>query len=487
MILRPEDCRQMEFSCRADLVWEEPLVLLVDEVVASLDLGALYGRYSEGGRSFYDPGMQMKVLFFGYCDGIRSCRELARHIRYDIRYRYYCGSLRPDFRTINRFRKDNLDLLGDYFAQIVLMCQDTGLLDTSLLALDGTKILASASGRRRGKKGTRNQLAQHFHGQLQEDIISDGVDDDRDDGKDDKLFDDNKSISSVDPDARFMKISGGNKRLGYNSQVMVDKNQLIVAADVSNNADDSVQFQPMMEQCRQMFEGELDKVSADGGYYSGENLKYASEAGIDLYLPVTKTGRVPDDGFHRDRFVYDRSSDSYLCPAGERLHYQSSRVRRGVKRKIYKGRKSSCGCCRFRSLCTKSQYRTLEISENYVYEQEMKTKMRGRLGRLIYRQRKCLVEPVFGNMKFNLGFMRYGLRTLNKVRGEFFLICIAHNLKKLARYKSPLRPKYAASLTRVIMFSLPLTLFRSIWKKFQHYQQGFRFYGIKPAFTMKTR
>lgn len=486
MILRPEDSRQMEFSCRADLVSEEPLVLMVDKVVGSLDLGALSGRYSEGGRSFYDPGMQLKVLFFGYCDGVRSSRELATHVRYDIRYRYYCGSLRPDFRTINRFRKDNLDLLGDYFAQIVLLCQSTGLLDASLLALDGTKILASASGRRRGKKGERDRLARHFHGRLRADIISDSVDDERDDGGDGQPSDDDEPISSVDPDARFMKSSGGGKRLSYNSQVVVDKNQVIVAADVSNNADDSVQFQPMVERCRQLLGDDLDKVSADGGYYSGENLKYASESGIDLYLPVTKTGRVPDDRFHRDNFVYDKFGDSYLCPAGQRLRYRSSRVRRGVRRRMYRGCASSCGCCRFRPLCTTAKYRTLEISENYVYEQQMKAKLQSAFGRLIYGQRKCLVEPVFGNIKFNLGFVRYGLRTLKKVRGEFFLICIAHNLKKLAWYSRCLRPNKTAFPPVITILSHFLAILGLIRKPFrQFWHEMARFIKI-PAFMMET-
>ncbi len=468
MIRIPEDPRQMEFICRADVVLEEPLVGLVDEVVDGLDLQKLYNRYSEGGCSFYDPAMQLKVLFFGYCDGVRSCRDLAKHIRYDIRYRYFCGSLRPDFRTINRFRKDNLDLLGCYFAQIVLLCQESGLLDWSLLALDGTKLRASASGRRR--KRARDRLVRHFHGQLGADIVVDGSDDESDDD-DATPPSDKGAVSTVDPDARFMKSSEGGKRLSYNSQVVVDKNQVIVAAEVSNNADDSVQFQPMMERCRQMIGCDLDKVTADGGYYSGNNLKYAVLEGIDLYLPVAKSGgKVPDDRFHRDEFIYSKSTDSYRCPAGQQLHYRTSRYRRGVRRRIYAGCASSCGCCRCRSQCTSGRYRMLEISDNYVYEQQMKAKLRSGPGRLVYRQRKSLVEPVFGNIKFNLGFVRFGLRTLDKVRGEFFLICIAHNLKKLAQYRRTLKPILTAQLAPVIIFPSFLALLRSIPSRFHHYQ-----------------
>ena len=89
MILKPEDSYQIEFGCRSDLVSEEPLVKAVDDVVNHLDLEELYSRYSESGRSFYDPSMLLKVLFFGYCDGVRSSRSLHKHICYDISYRYF--------------------------------------------------------------------------------------------------------------------------------------------------------------------------------------------------------------------------------------------------------------------------------------------------------------------------------------------------------------------------------------------------------------
>jgi transposase len=431
MILKPEDPNQLEFMCRSELVSEEPLVKTVDDIVNGLDLSGLYSRYSESGRAFYDPGMMLKVLFFGYCDRVRSSRELSRHIRYDIRYRYFCGSLRPDFRTINRFRKDNLDLLGDYFAQIVLFIQELGLIDSSLLSVDGTKLRASANGRGKGRKRAREKLERTFRKQLNADIQaeegeSESCDDDHSSG-------DGSPYGDVaDPDARYMKTRDGSIRLSYNSQVVVDRNQVIIAADVSNRVDDSVQFESMLEQSRENLGGEIDKVAADGGYYSGANLKYACKEGIDLYLPVTKTGRVPDERFHRDEFVYESESDSYRCPGGQHLPYRRTRKHRGVTVRIYRGKTDSCGCCKLRPQCTRKLVRELCISEHYEYERAMKVKLGTGMGRFVYAQRKCLVEPVFGNIKFNLGFARYALRGLAKVRGEFLLICIAHNLKKLA-------------------------------------------------------
>jgi transposase len=427
MILTPEDPNQLEFSCRTELVADEPLVKTISSVVNALDLEELYSRYSESGRSFYDPAMLLKVLFFGYCDSVRSSRSLYKHICYDIRYRYFCGSLRPDFRTLNRFRKDNLDLLSVYFAEIVLLCHQAGLLDTSLLCLDGTKLRASANGRGNNKKSSRDRLSKCFRSRLKDDIKADECGD--------ESFDTSDEASQVsDPDARYMKTSEGGKRLSYNSQIMVDRNQFIVAADVSNNADDSIQFHGMVEKCRDILPVKINKIAADGGYYSGKNLKYAVKEGFDLYLPVARNGLVPDRRYHRDEFEYDEKRDRFKCPEGYSLHYKTSRTRNGITSRIYSGTAATCGRCPSRAKCTKRRARQLQISEHWLYERQMNAKLKTEHGRFVYGLRKHLVEPVFGNMKFNFGFVRYALRTIIKVRGEFILFCIAHNLKKMARY-----------------------------------------------------
>ncbi|MFH2049924.1 MAG: IS1182 family transposase [bacterium] len=427
MILTPEDPNQVEFSCRSELVWDEPLVQTISSVVNNLDLEELYSRYSESGRSFYDPSMLLKVLFFGYCDGVRSSRSLYKHICYDIRYRYFCGSLRPDFRTLNRFRKDNLDLLSVYFAEIVLLCHQTGLLDTSLLCLDGTKLRASANGRGKNKKYFRDRLSKCFRSRLKDDIKAEESGYESSDTSD-------EASQVSDPDARYMKTSEGGKRLSYNSQIMVDRNQIIVAADVSNNADDSIQFRGMVEKCRDILPVKINKIAADGGYYSGKNLKYAATEGFDLYLPVARNGLVPDRRYHRDAFEHDKKRDRFLCPEGHYLHHQTIRIRNGITNNIYSGTAVTCGRCPSRAKCTKRRVRQLQISEHWLYERQMTAKLKTEHGRFIYGQRKHLVEPVFGNIKFNFGFVRYALRTIRKVRGEFILFCIAHNLKKMAKY-----------------------------------------------------
>jgi len=310
---------------------------------------------------------------------------------------------------------------------------------------------------------------------LSEDIAADARDDDSDDpgdtltsscepggakGSSPEFTD--ISRRPADPDARYMMTSEGGKRLSYNSQIVVDKNQFIVASDVSNSADDSVQFKSMIDQSKERLGEDIDKVLADGGYYSGKNLKYAAKEGIDLYLPVTKTGRVPDERFHRDAFSYDGGTDSYLCPCGDRLHYQRTRQRRGISMRVYSGLASSCGMCESRGSCTKGRVRRLEISEHTCYEKNMKAKLDTERGEFVYGRRKQMVEPVFGNIKFNLGYVRFSLRTLAKVRGEFLLMCITHNLKKLAAHSIRLSPVAVAEAAVNVLIRLLSTRFRAV-------------------------
>ena len=424
MIYRREDVGQLEFSCPHDEVAEERLVLTIDGFVEHLDLGFLRARYSEAGTGFYDPGMMLKVWFFAYCDGSWHCREVAKRVRYDVRYRYFVGSHRPDFRTLNRFRKAHLDLLPDYFAQLVSYCERLGLIDSSVVALDGTKLRANASGRRRAK----DSLRQEINRRLAHDVQADDLEGEVEVG-DGAVAE--EAVSATDPAARLMKTGEGTVRLCYNAQVVVDNQQLIVAAAVSNEADDRSLLSPLLEQAESQLSAELGAIVADGGYYSGRNMKYAQERGLDVYIPKGLNERGV---FGQEQFAYDQANDRYRCPNGQRLKRGRQRERNGVAKTTYLGSVKQCRGCPLKSACTKDRYRRLEVAETHVYEQTLAAKLATPQGQAIYARRRELVEPVFGNLKFNFGFTRFSLRGLAQVRGEFLLLCIAHNLKKLARW-----------------------------------------------------
>jgi transposase len=403
-------------------VAEEALVLTIDEFVEQLDLRAIHARYSEAGMGYYDPGMLLKVWFFAYCDRSWHCREVAQRVRYDVRYRYFVGSHRPDFRTLNRFRHDHLDLLADYFAALVAHCEDLGLIDSSVVALDGTKLRANASGRKQSGLALRQEIGKRLKRDVQDDSLEGEV----------EMSEASSSavVSSTDPEARFMKTGEGTIRLCYNAQVVVDNHQMIVAADVGTDANDMSSLAPLLQQAERQVPSGLGAIVADGGYYSGRNLKYAQERGLDIYIPK---GRDERKVLGQEQFVYDRVSDRYRCPKGQWLKRGRQRRRRGVIKSIYQSTVKQCRACSLKAVCTKERYRRLEVAETAVYERQVAAKLASPEGQAIYARRRELVEPVFGNLKFNLGFTRFSLRSLARVKGEFLLLCIAHNLKKLAQ------------------------------------------------------
>jgi transposase len=461
MIYRREDVRQLGFSCLEDEVSGERLVLTIDSFVEQLDLEVLHGRYSEAGTGYYDPGMLLKVWFFAYCDRSWHCREVAQRVRYDVRYRYFVGSQRPDFRTLNRFRHDHLDLLADYFAALVRHCEELGLIDSSVVALDGTKLRANASGRKRAKDSLRQEIGRRLAHDVQADDLE-GDDEVSDDAVVVEAGSSATAVSATDPEARLMKTGEGTVRLCYNAQLVVDNRQMIVAAAVGNDVDDRGCLPPMLEQASGRLTTEIGAIVADGGYYSGRNIKYAQERGLNIYIPK----RLGERGVYgQEQFVYDGVSDRYRCPNGQWLKRSYQRRVHGVLKTTYQSTAKQCRDCPLKAACSRKRYRSLEVAEIAVFEQELAVKLASPEGQTIYARRRELVEPVFGNLKFNLGFSRFSLRGLAKVRGEFLLICIAHNLKKLAQWTGYRRtPTAFQAAVRVIRACLHryLTVFQAL-------------------------
>jgi transposase len=489
MFLTPEDPRQLYFTSRAEEVYNEKLVRTIDEVVNQLDLKPLYACWSEKGRGIFDAAMMLKIIFFAYSQGERFGRRIARNINYDIRYRYFAGSLRPSYRTINRFRNVNIDLMAYYFIQIVSICNEMGLLDTSMVAIDGTKIKASASKRRTYSKKDRDKLIKKFKEFLTEDSEDAGIDgDDIEDEEEqvvevevisDKTLKDRvrqakqrldageSEVNLTDVDSKLMKDSKGVIEPSFNGQIMTDKNQLIIAAYLFTNVSDAALLQPMIKQGKANVTSQIGIILVDGGYFSNYNLKYIVKEGLNVYMPTGSGNPEPETKFSRYDFIYDDKTDSYICPAGERLTYKYSRKKNGTRSKVYRCSARKCRLCKLKSQCTTARSRELNISEVWEHERAMNEKLSTKEGRKISGRRKVLVEPVFGNMKFNMGFTRFVLRGLTKVKGEFMLMCIAYNLKKMSKYWGNLTASTNAYAVLLNQICLIIMLILTIWRKFK--------------------
>jgi len=448
-----------------DFVPEGHMARMIDEVVEGLSTHEIEEKYSHLGRKAYEPKMLIKILFYGYSTGDRSSRKLARKCEMDLAYLYLSGMERPDFRTISDFRKNNLEKLKGYFRDIVLFCRGAGLGRGRAVFIDGTKIRANAASKRTKKKEKLDELIRETDAEIER-IFREAKDvdeaEDREYGerRGDELppelqkasdrrrrleeakkrleAEGLKKVNITDPEAQLMKERHGVIRPCYNGQCSVTEDGLIVAQDLVREANDKNQLKPMVEKSREIIGGNLEQVVADAGYGTYENLEYIKKAGLDGYvhdfageIRRILTGDKERNRYHRFNFVYEKEKDCYLCPEGKVLRFFKERHFRRQHLLIYKGQ--ACGVCPVREKCTKEKYRTISNGERTGLVLEMLEKLRSEAGGKIYKKRMSTVEPVYGNIKENLGFRRFLLRGKGKASGEFALMCIGHNLGKLFR------------------------------------------------------
>ena len=251
---------------------------------------------------------------------------------------------------------------------------------------------------------------------------------------------DKEKKNLTDLDARFMKGGNGKIDVNYNGQIAVSEDQIIVAAEVINEPNDREALTGTLEQAEANIKEEIAEVVADSGYSSYDNYEYLETRGKigyipDQYLEQKKQGEYEQEKnrYHTENFLYDKGKDIYLCPEGKELKpYKGRHSNKGLRKRrqiIYKG--VACESCEVRHLCTRQRFRTLAREERRELLEEMRARLLSKVGKEKYKKRLHTVEPPFGNIKHNLGYRSFLLRGLKKVAGEFTLMCIGHNLKKM--------------------------------------------------------
>jgi len=423
---KPDQTFLMPASMR-DWLPDDHLAYFISDVVDNLDLLTIMERYmgEERGYPPYHPAMMVKVLLYAYCVGVASSRKIEKRVCEDIAFRVLAANNTPDFRTISDFRKDHLKALGGLFLQVLKLCQKAGLVKLGHVALDGTKIKASASKHKamsykrmkeeevrleaevaallkkaevmdeeedrrygRSKRGdelpkelafreSRLKKIREAREALEEEAKHEAEVAAASNKKHTGVPDDKTQRNFTDPDSHIMPAPGGKHFVqAYNAQAAVDSaHQVIVAAEVTNKPTDRGQAEPMMEVVKTNT-GQLPRqMSADAGYFSSDTVNKLTARGIDVYMPPDKIG-------HR----------LSLPPAP-------------------RGR----------------------IPKNLSIVDRMRRKLRTKKGRERYGLRKELPEPVFGQIKQARGFSQFLLRGSDKVSGEWKVICTGHNLLKLFR------------------------------------------------------
>ena len=414
-----------------DWLAEDHLVYFVSDVVDQLDLTKIHAEYGDEGRGQppYDPSLMIKLLVYGYCVGVFSSRRIQKRLQEDVPFRVLAAGNEPDFRTISNFRKTHLEALQGLFEQVLAMALEAGAMKLGRVSLDGTKIKANASKHKAMSYGRmkekQEQLKEEVKQLLAQAEAADAEEDERH-GRDrrgddlpaelrrresrlakiqqakkvleqrarDKVAAEGKSEEEVqkakpadkdqynftDPESRIMMGADGILQ-GFNAQAAVEPTmQLIVGQQVTQASNDKEQLTPMVETIEQQAGQRPQAILADNGYCSDKNLEYLEsvdhpEQTIEGYIATGKSKH----GEHRKP-----------CKRGP-LPKGATRVDR------------------------------------------MKRKLQTKMGKAVYAARKCVVEPVFGQIKQARGFRQFLLRGLKKVQGEWALLCMTHNILKVYR------------------------------------------------------
>jgi len=448
-----------------EFVPEDHEARIVNEVVDTMDLSPLFTKYEGGGAPAYHPGMVLKVIIYAYSRNIYSSRSIAQELKTDTAFMFLSGLQSPDFRTICLFRAEHADVLPSLFVEVVRLCASLGMVGLGHIVFDGTKLKANASVRQtRDRKGLekeieriKEQMRQMIEASAKIDELEDLIHPDGDGSEiaaelrkkeyrlkklqeamevleREKL----EKVNVTEPDSRLMKDSRGVIQPSHNGQIAVDgKEQVIVAADVSQNATDNAELKPMVEQVERNLGALPDKGTADAGYSSYDNLEYAEGKGLDLYMPdnfleALDEKEEGEQRYHKSNFRYDEATDTYICPEGKELKRWAEQKREGKPSLIvYRG--ESCRECSAKERCTKGAERTVSRDGREPLLEAMRQKLRSDEGKRIYAMRGYTVEPAFGDIKWNGRKPSMDLRGSVKVRGEFSLLCLVHNVKKIIK------------------------------------------------------
>jgi transposase len=461
-----------------DYVGPDNPVRAIESFVCALDLAKLGFRHAgrgseEVGQPPYDPADLLKLYLYGYINQVRSSRRLEREASRNLELIWLLKNLRPGYRTIANFRKENWEALKAVNRGFVLLVRELGLVGGSVIAIDGSFFHGDAS---KASIFTRKRLAEQIakldleieaYGRSIEDNDAAEANEpkkDRADGPGAGSGGDGGDIgakvsalmakrsraeadlarleangetqlSVTDPDARLL-VKNGQAVAGYNVQAAVDdKHNLIVASEVVNDSSDVNQLHLMAKAAKEDLAVETLQVLADEGYYSSVELKACEDDGITAYVPVPEgNGRLEkQDRFGLKSFSYDALADAYRCPAGELLHPIKGRWTNtsGRIEIRYASRTKICKACPLKSKCLspKASRRTIGRWEHEDVLERHRRRMES-AGDLM-RRRSAIVEHPFGTLKCRAGYRHFLVRGFNKVRGEWNLMALCYNFTRV--------------------------------------------------------
>lgn len=476
MPLRPYEQDQMFLLPPSLNEWvrDDHPARVFSEIIDSLDTTA-FRQPKEEGRPAYHPTMMIKALLWGYATGVRSSRKIEEKLEQDVVFMWLAGLEKPDFRTLCLFRTNNKESLEKIFTDVIIVAKTMGMATLGLVAIDGSKVRSNSGIDTFKRFGDWKELLKEAKAEAQR-IISEAENIDKEEDKIhgvnirgdelpeeiEKVQDriekiealiqkahelgkgDESRVSLTDAEAGFMH-KGSTSIPAFNAQIAVTEDQLIVYADVTAEPIDVNQTKTAIEGMKKTIKETPEILVADTGYAGGANFKYLEDNKIDGYIPSEgerhigskKRQKAMEHLFTKETFIYNTDEDEYTCPQGEtlrpaaRTQFKTKHSKRELT--TYRTERGICSPCPLREKCTTNIKLGRAITRDGYedYRERMRAKINTAEGRAIYGKRKCLVEPVFGQIKIRNGFGQFLLRGLEKVRIEWKIVATAHNLLKI--------------------------------------------------------
>ncbi len=438
------------------------LARVINDVVETIDVTEIALKYSVLGQKSYSPHLLLKLLFYGYSIGIRSGRKIAMACEQDTAFMYLASMYKPDFRTINDFRKNNLAFIQHAFIHIVRLCKSMGMGKAGTLILDGTKLKANASAGRSKNKEQYDQWLERIDTDIKK-MLEEAAAADK---QEDELYgnkrgdelpkelqskkrlkekiqqaladmkNEDQRINLTDKEAKFIRSRKGID-LNYNCQTAITEDGLIVSAHTSNNCSDRKETIKSVGNAEQNTQDIYTNVLADSGFASFDNYEELTKQGKILYIPdqqMNIEAELEKNPYHRNHFVYNKEKGCYVCPENKELTFRGNNFHKLNKQKSSVYICKDCPSCEKQMLCTKGKYRQLHVQTREILRQQIRERLNSLEGKLKYLKR-MRIEAVFGNIKQNLKYVHLYLKGIEKTTAEWQLICIGHNLKKIHKLK----------------------------------------------------
>ena len=446
----------------------------LDAFVGQLDLqaaGFARAQLPETGRPPYDPGDLLRLYLYGYFNRVRSSRGLEREAGRNLEVIWLLRKLRPDFKTIADFRKENGAGIKAVCRDFTLLCRKLELFGNELVAIDSTKIKAQNAKGRNYSAAKVARLLKEAEEKVQS-YLAELDQSDREEGtpagveprlsaaelkkkigqlkeREEELrvlgeeVKEKGQVSLTDPDSRAMSMGHGSQ-VGYNVQVAVEaKHSLIIATEVTQTTSDLGALGTMALQAQDALGREQLNVIADRGYYNGKEILLCQEIGVTPYIAKPLTSANTKLGLYgKERFRYDPQKNAYICPAGAELTYRFSTNELGRAISYYET--GACGECRLKAYCTRNKGNR-RISRLAGEEVQEKMAERVRRNPQLMRRRKALIEHCFGTIKRSFGYDYFLCRGKEKVTTEINLTVLAYNLKRVCNLIGV--PQLLAALT----------------------------------------